>query len=228
MYCHNCGEYVPEEDRFCENCGTEMIKGSVDINRTNPPIKISSKKKLPAKIVIPAVAVIIVAVVVILIATGEGGYKKPIRQYFKAIETQNPKLLYQAYAKYWQREYISTFGEESLQECFEEDVEDELHDYGCGDKVKITYQIIDTRKANREELDEVRSDIWDDIGGRSAFDNDRQNVDKWIQEAVVVTLSYNVKGNEGIEGYTGYRLLIKERGTWGIARGSMSNSFYDY
>ncbi len=205
-------------------CGAEVQNSSGGMKKS---YSAAGKPGKRLKWIIPLAAVLIVVIIVIFAATGSNGYKKPIDSYFKAIETQNIKYLYKAYAQYWQNEYVGfTGGEGFLEECFEEDIEDELHEYGCGDKVKIKYTINRVRKANRSELEEVKDDLYS--FDHEEFDYDRDNVDKIIKAAVTVDVAYTVTGPEDIESYTITWLVVKEKGDWRIHRGGyMDNSFFE-
>lgn len=218
MFCPNCGAEVPNGSGFCPNCGTGIQPVSVN---TVPVAKKSNKKIIG----IAVVACVVTFVIAFVAVFSGGGYKKAIRKYFRAIETQNPNTMYALAPDYW-KDYMqadSTYSESELIEIMEEHIEDVIDEYGCGNKIKISYRIQRTYSPTKSEIKDLEDNMFD---WYAYYVYDRS--DFKIKDAKLVYLEVTVKGNGKTEKFTYPRgfLVFKEKGNWKVIFGSVSTGWY--
>lgn len=148
------------------------------------------------KIVIAAVAVVVV--IAILSALFGGGYKKPVKKLFDLtykgkvsnVEDMLPDEVWEEYADEFDMEKDELIEEvgEKVVDFFEETYEDS--DYGEFKKVK--YDIVDSEKVDKDDLEEIAeavADMWDvdeddvtaayelEIEGEAIFEDDEVELD---------------------------------------------------
>lgn len=153
-----------------------------------------------------------------------GGYKKTLDNYYKSYATNDADLMYSSViAQYW-IDYTNEGWGNSAFESIQDDIEDELNDWDCGDNVKITYQVQNERRATKEQLENLEDNIYDWYA-YYVYDRDEFS----ITDAYVLDIDFMVKGDEGTENfhYPDGLLVIKEKGKWRITRGAINCSFYD-
>lgn len=155
----------------------------------------------------------------------KSNYEKVVSDYFKALENKDADLMYSSVtAKYWIDSFNKGFGD-SAYETIQEDIDDFVDSCGCGDNIKIKYEIKGETKASTEELQELEDVIYDWYACY-AFES---RSDFSITEAYLLDIEFTVIGEQDTVAsynYPGGFLVIKENGEWRVPRGHISCSFY--
>lgn len=218
MYCGKCGTQIEDNALFCLNCGERTV--NTDANK-NKQSKVTTKK---SALTLAVVAGVVFIVVLFVSLNSGGGYKKTLDNYYKAHENNDADLMYNSVvAQYW-IDYTNEGWSGSAYETINDSIVERIYEWDCGDDIKITYEIENERRANKEELEGLEDNIYDWYA-YYVYDRDEFS----ITDAYVLDIDFIVKGNEGIESfhYPDGLLIIKENGKWRIPRGSISCSFYD-
>lgn len=218
MFCGKCGTQIDEDGTFCPNCGERTV--IADINTQKQP------KRSPKKFALPLglVAGVVLIVVIIVSLIGGGGYKKTLDNYYKAHEKNDADLMYNSViAQYW-IDYTNEGWGNSAFETIQDSIEDNIDDWDCGHNIKISYKIVNERRATKEQLKDLEDNIYDWYA-YYVYERDEFS----ITDAYVLDIDFTVKGDEGTESfhYPDGLLVIKENGKWRIPRGSIGSSFYD-
>ena len=231
MYCGKCGTLIPEKADFCSNCGTQVgyenngNKQAFSCGKTENVKRKLSKKGIGI-VSGASLAGILLIVLIIILTTGKGAfantYQKTIDNYFKAIEKNDPELMYKkVIADYWINYIEEGYGDSYALEALEDTIEDYWDEYG--DNIRITYKITNRDHASKDELASLNDNIYDWYA-YYIYDDIKELK---ITDAYVISVDYKVKGSEGSGDYSADFLLVKEKGKWKMTRGSLGNSFYD-
>ena len=226
MYCEKCGAKLDDNDLYCLNCGNKvnydqgvnnLYRNYNNVNGNN----ISAKKYiLPVSLTL---VFLITASIIIFLIFANGGYKKTVDNYFKAHENNNAGLLASSViAPYWLEYSESGWGEDAL-ESTQGIIDDNIRDWGCGENIRITYEIKGERRANKEELQDLESNIY---SWYAYYVYEREEFS--VTDAYVLDIDFTVIGENGTEDfyYPDGFLIIKENGKWCVPVGSLNNSFY--
>lgn len=220
MYCGKCGTEVSNGVVFCPNCG-QQIYAQTPVGQATQ----QSNKSKRVKIWIPAVlliAVIVIAAVVIL--ASKGSYEKTLDHYYEAIETQDAELMRSTLAQYWIDYQVADYDTDAYLEGDIEDIIDDYRDeFECGDDIEITYSVTGEKEANDSDLEALKDNIYD---WYAYYIYDKDEFDRSITDAKVVTVRLKVTGNENMDIFTSKLLLIQENGEWKVTIGGLDNSFY--
>lgn len=219
MFCVKCGTQLSDDAIFCTNCG-ERVSG-IETPKQRPVRANTKKLALPLGIS----AGIIAIVVLIVSLTFGGGYKRTLKNYYKAYENNDAELMYNSVvAQYWIDYTEKSFGRSYAMESIKEDIEDKIDYWDCGEYIDISYEIKSEKRANKEELEDLEDNIYDWFA-HNVYDKDEFS----ITDAYVLDIEFTVVGSEGTVTlhYPDGLLLIKENGKWRIPRGTISCSFYD-
>lgn len=227
MYCQYCGVQLDDSCKFCPTCGQKVEREAnhPDGVQSDTVIVNAGKNKSKRKwiIVISALAITVLAAIVLLVYNS--GYRKTLNNYFKAYEENDPELMYSSVvAQYWIDYMNEEWAQGSAYDIIEEDIEDTLDDWNCGDNVDITYEIQDSIRATKEEVQEIDKVIYKEYA-RYVYDRE----DYSITDAYLLDISFVVKGNGNTKEFefTDGLLIIKENGQWRIPRGHFSCSFVE-
>ena len=217
MYCGKCGTQIEDNALFCPNCGEKTLNSNTSTQQTT---KTNIKRiALPTGIIAGVILVVVLAVSLL----GGGGYKRTLDNYYKSHENNDADLMYDSVvAQYWIDYYNEGWG--SAFDRIQDDIEERIDDWDCGENIKITYKIENERQATKEQLEDLEDNIYDWYA-YYVYDRDEFS----ITDAYVLDIDFTVKGDEGTESfhYPDGLLIIKENGKWRIPRGSISCSFYD-
>lgn len=219
MNCKKCGTEVTDGADYCPNCG-EQIQPQDSIGQA--AVK-DSKPKTRVILISVAALVAIIVIVSVIVATGKGSYKKTLDNCYKAIETQDIKLMQSVLAQYFLDYQLAGRDEDDLEGDIAELIYDSYSDYECGDNIKITYSIIREKDANDSDLEDLRDSIY---GGYAYYTYDKDDFYRSITDAKVVTVRLRVVGEEDSNILTSQVLLIREKGKWKIAAGAIDTPFF--
>ena len=163
MFCGKCGAKNDDSAVFCAECGARFENAQPAApevpSSTKPGFTLNNRN-------IGIIAVASVAVIALIISCffifGGRGYKDVVKDYFKAMEKADAKLMMELLPddviKYAMKEDDMTKKEmtEELQEQL-----DSLHKYY--DKIKISYKITGTEEFDKEDLADLK-DNYKEIG----------------------------------------------------------------
>lgn len=223
MFCVKCGAPIANNALFCTNCGARVETPVFNNVSTQTQPKTEIKKfALPIGIVAGVVAVIIIIAIIASSFSG-GGYIKTLDNYYKAHENHDADLMYESViAQYW-IDYKNEGWGNSAYESIEDSIEDSIDDWGCGNNIEITYEVISEKRANKEQLEELEDNLYDWYA-YYVYDRDEFS----ITDAYVLDIDFIVEGNKRTDSfhYPDGLLIIKENGKWRIPRGAVNCSFY--
>lgn len=227
MFCGKCGTEVQNNAMFCPNCGEKVSTASIptDTERKSGT-GVFSKSKNGKKVLISIQTLTVVTVLIITITSlvGGKGYTKTLDRFYKSIENEDVALMRSTLADYWIDYQLADYDSVTyLIDDVEEIIEDQLDDFDCGDSVKIHYTIKNAKRATKEDLIELKDNIYD---WYAYYMYDEDEFNKSIKDAYVLSISIQVTGNEDSNVLTSKILIIKENGKWKIAVGGLDNSFY--
>ena len=226
MFCGNCGAKMEDNAKFCPSCGAKNV--TYQEESVQPSGEPGTRGQSPAagnrNKLVGIGAVLAAVLVLIILLFGGNGYEKTVKKYFKAFEKNDPQILYDITAQYWIKYADKGFYDGCAMDTIEDTVEDTLDDWDCGDKVRISYDIVSKRKATREELEDLEDIIYEWYA-YYVYDRDEFS----ISAAYVLDIDFTVKGNEDTADFTisDGLLVIKENGKWKVTRGYLSSDFLD-
>ncbi len=225
MYCGKCGSEVHNGVVFCPNCGEQLVEDHL-INNSEGK---KPMKQIPGKlfkIIISIVVIAIIAVVGIVLIQDNSGYEKVVEDFYKAVETQDIKLMKSTLAQYWIDYQTADYDtDEYLNDDIENIIEDIIDDADCGDNIEIlSCTITDEKKATKDDLIALKDNIYD---WYAYYVYSEDDFNSSVKDACVVTVRVKVKGDDSADIFTSEMLVIKENGKWKITVGYLDNSFYE-
>ena len=197
MKCLKCNSEIDETSKFCTVCGCKV-----------PDVK---KTKILGTKLVGIIAICIIALVVVI--CNVNGPERVIKNYVRAIETTNGRLLYKVYAPEYNNYLIGPGSfysdKEELIDNYTEECEDNYEQLqGDSTKAKkIKYEIISKRKLDNEELEELNYCLEDQL-------NFKRNSSS---AAYYVTFIIYMPGSDDV--YTLERYIFKKGGKWYMGRG---------
>jgi len=154
-----------------------------------------SKKKIA---IIGGIIAVVAAVVLILVALLGGGYKKPLKNYFNGIQKTNAKTYLKAFPEFMKDDLEDTYDKEYL-----EDMKESM-EKKYGDKVKISYKVLDKTKLTKDEIKDVKESL------ENKYDDEKIKISAGYEVCVKIT----VKGSdEKKTTYTSFE-VYKINGKW--------------
>lgn len=204
-FCENCGSELKDTDKVCPNCGAAAVvkttKKDVKVEKntaTNAESNVPNNNNTKKFVLIGGIALAAVLVIIVLIALLGGGYKKPLKNYFSGIEKTKAETYLKAYPEFMREDMEDTYDDERLEsmlEIFEEEY---------GDKIKISYKILDKEKINKEDLEDVKDDLEDE------YDDE----DIKVTDGYTVAVKITVKGSDDKEASYSSFEVYKINGKW--------------
>lgn len=224
MFCEKCGTKLEAGDVYCPKCGNKVSDSKTHMTYMHTGGNALSRVIGNKKILISAAVLAVVIIILIVFVFGGGGYKKTIDNFYKAHEKNDPSLMVSSVlAQYWLDYCDEGWGQEPL-ESAQSVIDGDLRDWGCGDNVKIKYEIKGERRASKDDLQALESNIYSWYA-YYVYDRDEFS----ISDAYVLDISFTVVGENGTDNfyYPDGLLVIKENGKWRVTMGSINCSFYD-
>ncbi len=158
-FCMQCGKEIEDDANICSFCGA-FQEGAVSAEGAATVNKSSNKA---VGILIAAVAVVLVVLIVLFNLLFGGGYKKPVDNMMKAIETGKGKYLYKSMPEFL-IEY--EYEDEKKSEIYDE-LDESLEfitgmlEGEYGDDIKISYKVKDKEKIDKDDLEDLEDSIKD-------------------------------------------------------------------
>ena len=213
--CVSCGAEIENEVVFCDKCGAKQESPVSDSTAaTANPVNEAEKKAGMAKssiIAIAAVAAVAVVLIIVLCASlVSGGYEKPIKAAYTALNKEDAE------------KYIKTLPEEitnAYEDVSDEDIEDVVEDSientrdyledDYGSDLKVKYSVVDTIKLTEDELDDYSRAL------EKGTDEDCE-----IKKGYKVALKVTIEGKKEKVQEFDTCVVVKAFGKWVIYSGS--------
>ena len=203
--CEHCGSELGENDKVCPNCGAvvEQKVAKKDVKNAttstnSSPIDEAEKKSNKNVAIIGGVVVVAIIVIIIVFALISGAYKSPIKNYFNGMQKASSKTYLKAFPSFMQDELEKSYDDDRMEEMMES------YEKKYGDKVKITYKILDKTKLEKDELDDVKDDLKDE------YEDEKIKVTKGYEVCIKAT----IKGSDEEEvDYTSLK-IYNINGKW--------------
>lgn len=208
---------------FCKFCGNEIPEGaqcSCDEAQANAapaaaPEATEEKPSNNAAIVLAVGLVIILVIVISLVsAIANGGYKKPVNDFEKALNKADGKLLAEC-----------MYGDDMLDELDKDDYEDlsttiewlvEMCEEEVGDDVKFTIKIEDKEKLKKSELKDIEETY-----------SESYDMDVKVKKGYVLEGTFKIKGDDDKEEEDIELTVVKLKGDgWKISPDSAMGSMF--
>lgn len=196
-FCMQCGKEIEDDANVCVYCGSAQ-------NTTGAAGDGAAKKKsfIP---LIAAVVVVLLVVIVIFNLLFSGGYKQPVDNMIKAIETGKGKYLYKTMHDFL-IEY--RYDDEKKSEIID-DLDDSLEyvvemlEDEYGDDIKVSYKIKDKEKIDKDDLEDLEDSIKDTY-------DEKVKVSKGYE----LKIEMKIKGDDDKEKDTTKIKVYKIDGNW--------------
>lgn len=159
-FCMQCGKEIDDNADVCSFCGASQGSSGTEVIGADTAVK---KSNSGMAVLVAAAAVVIVVLIVIFNLLFGGGYKQPVDDMMKAIETGKGKYMYRAMPEFLM-DY--QYEDEKKSEIYDElddameYVTDMLEDQ-YGDDVKISYKVKDKKKIDKDDLEDLEESIKD-------------------------------------------------------------------
>ena len=220
MFCRRCGFKIEDGDKFCRKCGwkveTNEAMGLKEYSAMSD--KNNSQKdrtKIVKKTSIVAIPVIVVLMIIFFTQSViTGSAKKTALSAVQFLMDEKIDKYYKLLTPQYKEYMVGSNGWYRDEEEFKEDLLDLAQERkseiisGCGDKVKIKYEVISIKKFEDEELSSV---LWE-LSRDYDYDTDD------IQAATEVSVSIEASGTEGTSSWTSYVACVKTHGKWYVHR----------
>ncbi len=187
---------------------------SVANQKDGSPKAVNKKKKVKMKKVIPLILVLVVVLAAgtMFVSVIANSYKATLNKYFDSIEDVNGRkfsTIIHQFRKSSMEEYYDCTEDELIDE-HEAVLQEKRDDLGCGDDVKIEYEISSEKRAEKEEVKEIETDLNKNLSYIGA-----EPVK--ITAALELTLHVTIDGEEDYKEIHNVNVkLIKENGKWKI------------
>lgn len=216
-FCPNCGRKIEDESVGCPVCNAKHESENNFENPTSFEVKdnqvVADNKPKKSKnggvgIVIGAIAVVALVGVLAVSLLGGGGYKKAINNYVDfTYKGDVSKLSSLAPSSYWENieEEHDMKVKDILDEKEEvfESLKEEMEDY-YGEKIKVSYKVIEEEKMEKDDLKEVKEHLKDyyDIPKKS------------VTDAYELEIELSIKGSEDEDEEEIDAVVVKIDGDW--------------
>ncbi len=199
-FCMQCGAQIDDNAEICSSCGAAQTSTSA-----GDAVAVNGDSKKSKAIVIAVAAVVVVIVLLLLKALLGGGYKSPIDNVLKGMETGKGKYIYKAVP-----EFIL---EEEYDDMKKSEIIDELDDYvgdyldnledRYGDDIKISYKIKSKEKIDKDDLEDLEDDLNDEYDGKIK-----------VSKGYEIKARVTIKGDDDEDSNTNKFKVYKINGDW--------------
>lgn len=211
MNCNKCGKDIGNE-AFCPDCGTPAGQNAAPAEAAAAQ-SFDIKKYLPIIGIAAAVIVVLILVISLLGGGGKSKAKSLLKKETKAIVNEDVEAYIETLPEYMIEYYEDSYGKSDYEDYLEDDISETLESLEdeFGKDVKISYDIIESRKMTDDEIDDVEDSI------KTWYD---QKVD--ISKGYYGVMEVTVKGDdEKVQSYSTFK-VIKADGDWCVYSGGMN------
>lgn len=200
-FCMQCGVQIDDNAEICSSCGAAQTANSVGGNG-----EVTGNKKS----IVPVIAVAAVIVVIVLLVCKlifGGGYKDPIDNMFKGMETGKGKYFYKALPEFLLEEQFEDKKKSEIIDDLDELAEgilDNLEDE-YGDDIKISVKYKDKNKIDKDDLEDLEEMYEDNYDSKVK-----------ISKGYEVEIKATIKGDDEKETDTTTLSVYKINGDWCI------------
>lgn len=213
MFCGKCGAKNDDSAVFCAECGNRIAaaqpaapaaaEAPATATGSKPGFTLNNRN-------IGIIAVAAVAALALIIGCffifGGRSYKDVVKDYFKAIEKADAKLMIELLPDDMIKSIMKE--EDMTKKELTEDLQDELDDmHEYYDKVKISYEITDTEEFDKDDLKDLKKDY--------------KEYDVKVKDAMVVEVKVTLEFDGRDISNTMELTLIKVGGSWYLDIDSM-------
>ena len=207
-FCENCGSELNDTDKVCPKCGTAVAETATqkkDVKekaKTKPEVESTveagAKDNKKTMILIGGIAAAVIIVLLLIIALCSGGYKKPVKYYFTGMEKSSSKTYLKQFPSFMKEDLEDTYDDEALEKMMDS------FEKKYGDKIKITYKVLDKTKIEKDDLDDVKDKL------ENKYDDEKIKVTDGYEVCVKAT----IKGSDEKDtSYTSFD-VYKINGKW--------------
>lgn len=200
-FCEKCGAEMDDTAVECSNCAEKEVAATTEAKvegTTAETATTDSNKKSNKTVIFAGIgAVVIIAIIVLVALISGNNYKKPINNFFKGMEKADLDKYLSAFPEFMEMD--ENFEQEDLDEMLE-DLEDEY-----GDKIKISYKILDKEKIDKEDLEDLQDKIED------YYDEEVK-----VKKGYELSIKSTIKGKDDEESDTSTLEVYKIDGKWCI------------
>lgn len=154
--CSKCGAVLKRRELFCSKCGTPIPHDEENITEGNTACKTRPAKKIIIAAVCSAI-VIVVGIILIIMLSGKP-YETPVKNTLDGIINNEPSLYIDSMP-----DFIRSNSNLSFTKKLVTNLNKNLYDE-YGHDAKFTYDVKDSQKLNKGELEDIISDIYDYYG----------------------------------------------------------------
>ncbi len=226
-FCTNCGKEILDDATVCPECNADLTPAQPEVQQAAAPaaeptsftVTLPSKDEAINKIkkhwkVGAIVAGVLVVAIIVGVLLSGGGYKGAVKDFMSVMcDGKASKIEKLAPEEFWEEEDIDVDdvveGYEEYHEEFLENLEDEY-----GDDVKLSYDFKDSKKMDKDDLEDLAESISDNY---DYIDEDD------VTAAYEVELETTIKGDDDDDEDDMELIVAKIGGDWYVMSG---NSFY--
>lgn len=172
-FCENCGAEMEDSEIVCKHCGPQAPAEEPVVTDTTVNKGANKNDNTKNIVVIAVVAAVVIALIVLLSSVLGGGYKKPVKNFFKGMEKADAEMYMSAFPEFMDYDYDKDDMEDML-----DMLEDEY-----GKNIKISYKIEEKEKIDKEDLEYVQ-----------------EYIEEVYEEEVKVTKGYKLEVEATIKG----------------------------
>lgn len=232
-FCTKCGAACDDSTAFCTSCGAKFDAASQQPAAAKPAAAaaasgeeksilekfkenanmdtIKGLKDRPDFTKIVGIAVVAVAaliVLIIIISLAGSGWKKPVNNFFKGIEDNDPDTFMKSYCEV-QLDYLEDYYKDmdsKIDDVFEKRLDramDTLKDE-LGKDIKISFKITDKDKLSDKKLDDYKDEI------KKLYD--AKGID--VSAGYELEIEYTIEGKKDEDEDDGEMIVLKVDGEW--------------
>lgn len=216
MFCKKCGQEILENMKFCPKCGGKVNSSEMS-GKTSDTMEDTKKHRLVG------IAFLAICFLLILSFINGKGYKKAVKDYYKAIQKIDADSYYSLLAPDYVRYMVGPGSWYSTTEEFKEELRGELRqtrnnfENMCGRNPRISVKILETDTYTAHEVSELSKQLKDNY---EFFHN--------VSDVIKVYCQLTVRGNSKEISENRQLYLIKIGGKWYLQKGYVDETWQDY
>lgn len=199
-FCEHCGSELKDNDKVCPNCGAavEAAAAKKDVKNASANTEKVEKNNVKTIAIVGGIIVAAIIVIIVIFSLISGAYKTPIKNYFNGMQKTNAKTYMKAFPEFMKEDLEDKYDDEYLEDRMES------LEKAYGDKIKLSYKVVDKVKMTKDELDDEKESL------EKKYDDEKIKVTSGYKVCVKLT----IKGSDEKE--TNFMTLnvLKVNGKW--------------